>query len=84
MGKFRELALWTLPLLGIALHIVSYVSTLQGNAYPNYFRFFSEGGFWPLLVTVILWLCVYLRASWYILLLFVILFAFAMGWGAWY
>lgn len=82
MGKLRQILLWAVLPLGIVWHISSYISmaTQWGDANLTYGRFISEGGFWTLLIPVILWLCIYFRA-YFTLLFSTVVIVMILGWA---
>ena len=86
MEKTRQIFLWAVIPLGIVWNLWAYMSMAAqwGDANLTYVRFISEGGFWTLLIPILLWLCLYFRA-YYTLLFSSLAIAMVLGWAAsWY
>ena len=85
MERARQIFLWAVLPLGIVWNVWGYMSMAAqwGDANLTYGRFISEGGFWTLLIPVVLWLCLYFRA-YFTLLFSIVVVVMAMGWSAWY
>jgi len=84
MEKLRKALLLAIPPLGVVWHIWAYISTATrwGDANLTYARNLAEGGFFTLLIPIVLWLCFYFR-SYYILVISILIIVMMLGWGSW-